>query len=78
MYLTIRNEFDIMLIITYLIRAGFARARSPPLIRTSTGKSAKVLANLGSCTAINGAGVEIKETTARKGVEIYFLGDLQK
>jgi len=37
-----------------------------------------VLANLGSCTAINGAGVEITGTTARKGVEIYFLGDLQK
>ena len=43
------------------------------MIRTRAGESAKVLANLGSCTAMNGAGVEIKETTARKGVEIYFL-----
>ncbi len=42
-------------------------------IRTRAGESATVLANLGSCTAINGAGVEITGTTARKGVEIYFL-----
>lgn len=58
-----------------LLRVGAARSQ---MIRTRAGESATVLANLGSCTAINGAGVEITGTTARKGVEIYFLGDLQK
>lgn len=48
------------------------------MIRTRAGESAKVLANLGFCAAKNGARVEITGTTARKGVEIYFLGDLQK
>ncbi len=76
-----------MFTITYLIKLK-VRARSPPKkqkpprrtaghTRTSAGESARVLANLGSCAAINGARVEIKGTTARKGVEIYFLGDLQ-
>ena len=35
------------------------------MIRTRAGESAKVLANLGSCTAMNGAGVEIKERTTK-------------
>ena len=37
------------------------------MIRTRAGESATVLANLGSCTAINGAGVEIKGNNSPQG-----------